>query len=259
MGTTIASNANNNICLAPSDSAEETAAQVAHFTEASHPAAVQALWTGAVYHAGDVPVGRTFSDFKLFNGTISEIAKIVTGVDGLNNLRRAAAGVHNFYDGLSEALEGREARLWKSAIVQKAHDIIAEMHRATYIIIGRHVPSVAALTIAQRLVWCQQIALGPSDLRSFNPITQRDAIIHRIYEIISASSFLAPDSPYTYINPLATPAPSPVSLVDAFGLSGTGNYTPAAGGDPVAGLGLDATVTYTGLDIYGSWTQQVTA
>ena len=259
MGTTIASNANNNICLAPSDSAEDTAAQVAHFTGASQPTEIQTLWTGAFYNASDVPVGRDFSAFKLFNGSITEISTIVTGTDGINNLRRAALGVHNFYDGLSEALEGQEARLWKSAIVQKAHDIIAEMHRATYIIIGRHVPSVAALTIAQRLVWCQQIGLGPSDLRSFNPLTQRDEIIHRIYEIISASSFSAPDSPYTYINPLATPAPSPVSLVDAFGLSGTGNYTPAAGGDPVAGLGLDASITYVGLDIYGSWTQQVTA
>ena len=259
MGTTIASNANSNICLAPSDSAEDTAAQVAHFTAASQPTEIQTLWTGAVYNADDVPVGRDFSAFKLFNGAITEISTIVVGTDGINNLRRAASGVHDFYDALSEALEGREARLWKSAIVQKAHDIIAEMHRATYIIIGRHVSSVAALTIAQRLIWCQQVLLGPSDLRHLNPITQRDEIIHLIYEIISATSFTAPDTPYTYINPLATPAPSPVSLVDAFGLSGTGNYTPSAGGDPVAGLGLDATITYTGLDIYGSWTQQIAA
>ena len=259
MGTTIASSSNNSVCLAPSDSAEDTAAQVAHFTAASQPQAVQDLWTGAVYNAGDVPVGRDFSKFKLFNGAITEISTIVTGADGINNLRAAALGVHNFYDALSEALEGQEARLWKSVIVQKAHDIIAEMHRATYIIIGRRVSSVSALTIAQRLIWCQQIALGPSDLRHLNPVTQRDEIIHLIYEIISASSFSAPDDPYTYINPLATPAPSPVSLVDAFGLSGTGNYTPAAGGAQQVGLGLDASITYTGLDIHGSWTQQIAA
>ena len=256
---TVASSENSNICLAPSDSAEETAAQVAHFTGASHTAAVQALWTGAFYNANDVPVGRDFSKFRLFNGAITEISRIDAGGDGLNNLRRAALRVHNFYDGLSEALEGREARLWRSSIVQKAHDIIAEMHRATYIIIGRRVSSLSRLTISQRLLWCRQVLLGPSDLRDLNPVTDRDAIIHRIYEIISASSFMAPDSPYTYINPLATPAPSPVSLVDAFGLSGTGNYTPEAGGDPQAGLGLDASITYTGLDIYGSWTRQITA
>ena len=229
MGTTIASNANNNICLAPSDSVTDTAAQVAHFTAASQPTEIQTLWTGAFYNASDVPVGRDFSAFKLFNGAITEISTIVTGVDGIANLRRAALGVHNFYDALSEALEGKEARLWKSAVVQKAHDIIAEMHRATYIIIGRHVSSVSALSIAQRLLWCQQVPLGPADFRHLNPIDDRDEIIHSIYEIISATSFAAPDDPYTYINPLALPAPSPVSLVDAFGLSGTGNYTPAAG------------------------------
>ena len=254
MGVTISSTQNNSVCLAPSDSATETAAQRTHFTDSAQPQAVQDLWTGSVYNALNLPVGVNPTDYKLVSGALVKISTIVTGADGLNNLKNAARGVHDYYNSLSDRLEGRESQFWRQSVVAKGHDIIAEMHRGTYIILRRLVPSVASLTIAQRLAWCREILLGPSDIRNLNPITEVNARVHRIYTILSEDFGEAPTSPFTYADPRNTPAP--VKLVDSKSLSGTGTYTDSEGNSGT-GLGLNTVTSFTGIDIDGSWIEDI--
>lgn len=255
MGVTIATLANNHVCLAPSDSTTETAFQRVHFTDPSQPQAVRDLWAGCFYRNLDLPVGANPTDYKFVDPAIVKISTITTGADGLNNLKNAARSIHDYYNSLSDRLEGREAQFWHKSTVDKAHDILAEMHRATYIIIGRHVPSVATLTIAQRLAYCQQVGLGPTDIRHLNPLTQVNERVHHIYEILSVSSFAAPTAPFTYVDPRGVPAP--VKLVDSASLSGTGTYTDSEGAAGT-GLGLNTVTSFVGINIDGDWIDDLT-
>lgn len=243
MGTTIASDANKNICLAPSDSASETAAQVTHFTDSSQPQAARDLWTGATYSALNVPLGERYGEYQLVGGAIVKRSTQPT----VESLKIAARRFHEYLASLAERLEGEEARLWLSSAVAKGHDWIAELHYGTNIVVAKRTSALSTLTIAQRLAFLQQLMLGPADVRDLHPINQIPERIHRIYQILSRTSpvHTAPSSPVTYIDPRGTPAP--VTLDNAVALSAT--------------LGLNTITDFTnphGVDIDGSWIDNLT-
>lgn len=259
MGVSVASNANNNICLAPSDSAAETSAQIDFYTARGQTRESVTLWRGARYENVDVPVGEAFDEYQVVGGTLRKLSQ----VDNIENLRKIVYRLHDFFDSLSDGLEGREARLWKSEIVAKAHNWVRELHYGANVIILRRVPSVASLTIQQRIRWCQQTMLGPFDIRHI-PVTDVKGRIRKVYDTLStggAGDPGTPDNPVTYINPLvaptqAEPHKSSIPLATAIGLSGTGTYKDASNQDQT-GLGLNGVDTFEGLDSDGTWIQRI--
>ena len=250
MGTTIGSATNpnkkfRNVALGPSDSEADTAAQVAERTDPSQPQSIRQIWAGATYISADLPVGAVANSYKFESGSLVKLDTL----QNIENLRVAARQVIDFYDLLANLLKGREANLWRSTVRIKGEDIIAEMHRATLIIIGRRVTSVQNLTIAQRITWCQQMLLGPTDTRRFRP-DDLESRIHAVFSTLAKPQFPATTSPFTYINPINGTA---VSLSDAHDLSSTtlGLNSPT---DPSG-----SSINFAVLDVNGSWLETVMA
>lgn len=175
--------------------------------------------------------------------------------DAEADLKTAARDYHEYLESLSARLEGTEAKIWRSAVVGVAHDIIAKLHFGANVIMAKRVPSVSSLTVIQRIAWAKQGLLGPSDIRDLDPFTQVDERVHRIYSILDAG-YVAPTIPFTYIDPRTS---APVKMVDAVNLCGTGTFTLDGGSSPaddVVGLGLNTITDFTGnngVDIHGSW------
>lgn len=234
MGTTVAADGQ---VLGPSDSAEMTAQ---HITE--RVAAGDTRYTGAGYSSDDIPVGRNPEHYRLEGGSL--VAK--STLNTIDNLKVAAYDYINALNALSIGLEGDEARLWSSAVVRKAHDIIAQLHFGANAILTRRTTATTALTIAQRIQWCRQGLLGPRDVRSFNPLTQQAEQIHAIYQVISLDSYAVPTVPFTFVDPRNTPAA--VALTEAATLG--------------TALGLTSAITFTGdnlVDVRGSWIDKLKA
>ena len=229
MGITV----KGNIILAPSDNASMTAAQVAYYTDAARPAAVRTLWTGATYSALNIPAGENYSDYVISGGSL--VKKI--NLPNLTNMKFWFARYHEYLASLSARLEGEEAKLWSWDFLEKAHNWIAWLHHGTNVIGTNRTNLDVNLTIAQRIAWCQQSLLGPTDIRT---ITSLEGKVHKVYEILSSSSHTAPTAPVVYVDPRGTP--SPVSLNAAVALSTT--------------LGISAVTDFTGnhaVDVNGSW------
>lgn len=240
-------------CLAPSDNSTYTTAEIAR-----RIAAGDTRYQGATHSDLDVPVGKNYNDYILSGGAIVAKSTLFT----VENLQAAATRYHQFLESLSARLEGQEAKIWLSHVVQKGHDWVAELHYGANVIVGRRVPSCASLTIEQRINWCNQGLLGPSDIRAIS-IADIAARVHKIYQALVDTNHTAPIIPVTYIDPRnATPVSMQAHdsgdgtyIVDAIALSGTGSYTDT-NGDSQTGLGLDAITDFSGnhsVDVHGSW------
>ena len=246
-------------CLAPSDNANYTREEIAR-----RIAAGDTRYQGATHSNLDVPIGKNYNDYILSGGAI--VAK--STLFNVQTLKAAVTRYHEFLDLLSGFLEGPEAKIWLSYVVERGHDWVAELHYGANVIVGRRVPSCASLTIQQRINWCNQGLLGPSDIRSIS-VADIAARVHKIYQILFDTNHTAPTLPVTYIDPRnATPvsmeAHNPAGdgtyIVDAIALSGTGSYTDT-NGDSQTGLGLDTITDFTGdhsVDVDGSWINNLT-
>ena len=238
MGSTIASEANGNIALAPSDSAAETAKQVAFYTNSARPADVRTLWANAFYYNVDVPLGGSYSEYILRGGGLIKKANLPT----LENMKTWFRRYHDYLASLSARLEGEEAKLWQWDFLKKAHDWIAWLHHGANVVGARRTSVLESLTIAQRIRWCHQALLGPTDIRT---IASVEGKVHKVYEILSDSNHNSPIAPVVYVDPRGVPAD--VLLNDAVMLSNT--------------LGISAVTDFTGkysVDVNGSWIDNLT-
>ena len=253
MGVIYGSDANGNVCIDFAESQTEATGIITAQTATGRPADIIAMYTGASFDADlDIPVGRELSEYRVNSGAL----QLLVDIPNLDNLKRDARNFHEFLNGLSLALEGDEARLWSSNVVGFAHNWIRELHYGANVVVARRVTSVAALTIQQRMTWCRQNLLGPSNVRALNPLTQRKEIIHTIYEVVSATT--APSVPVTYINPLTG---TPIDLRDAVSMAGDAAYTNRDGNTGVL-LDLQDATDFTGnhaIDIDGSWIDNISA
>ena len=250
MGTIIASTANDNVCLAPADSQAEATTIITHFTANTMPQETIDLWTGATYRVLDVPVGENYEDYKLDGGAIVKLSTLFT----LENLKTEAHTLHDYLNVLASAFEGLESYLWEKDTVDKSHDYIAWLHKGMYAVVGRHATSVAALTLQQRIEFCQLSLLGTSDVNDIST-EDVDTRVAKIYGTIAQDTHSAPTSPVVFVDPRDTP--TAVALDDVKNLGGTGTYTDV-NGDAQTGLGLDTVTTFTALDIGGTWIDNLT-
>ena len=252
MGTTIANAANDYQCLVPSDSAEMTAQQVAHFTASGQPAAVKTLWTGATFSSLNVPVGQPYDDYVLQGGAIVKKDTLYN----LENMKSAVRKVHDRLNVLHSILNEESAYHYKDEI-DIGSAILASAHRGIYVVIRRLVPSVASLTFEQRIRFCNLMAEGPTELQAVND--DQSVIRYFLYfeqRKAANNPVTTPTHPVVWVDPRTSP-PETVGIGNIFELSNTEGFT-KADSTVVSGLNLGAHTDFRQVNHLANWIDGLT-